>query len=117
MATCMAFLDRLNRGSAPWVVQRMRNTYGEMPTDPSSFSFWVTLILPIDDHEKAKLLPIRSTRLRLLVVVHWIEQLNNHWYAWLYLNLISMVRGPGLGGVGGVLMWIVLMGAFYFFGW
>jgi Lon protease-like protein len=51
-----------------------------MPEDPSSFSFWVAIILPIDEHEKAKLLPIRSPMLRLRLVVHWIEQLNNNWW-------------------------------------
>jgi hypothetical protein len=37
-------------------------------------------VLPIDEQEKAKLLPIRSARLRLRLVVHWIEQLNNNWW-------------------------------------
>ncbi|KAM6495866.1 PUA-like domain containing protein [Amanita muscaria] len=81
MQTCRTFLDRLQRGTAPWVVQRLNNAYGTIPDDPSAFSFWVALVLPIDEHEKAKLLPIRSARLRLLMVTHWIEQLNNNWYA------------------------------------
>jgi len=80
MDQCRTFLDRLKRGTAPWVVQRMRSTYGAIPTDPASFSFWVAFILPIEEQEKAKLLPIRSPRLRLLLVVHWIEQLNSNWY-------------------------------------
>ena len=84
MQTCRAFLDRLQQGTAPWVVQRLNNAYGAMPEEPSAFSFWVALVLPIDEHEKAKLLPIRSTRMRLLVVTHWIEQLNNNWYAFGY---------------------------------
>jgi Lon protease-like protein len=79
MAVCHAFLDQLRQGTAPWVVQRLNNTYGPMPTDASSFSFWVALVLPIDEHEKAKLLPIKSARLRLRLVVHWIEQLNSNW--------------------------------------
>ncbi|KZP17274.1 hypothetical protein FIBSPDRAFT_747336 [Athelia psychrophila] len=80
MATCRAFLLRLQEGTAPWVVQRLNNTYGPMPTDAASFSFWVALVLPIDEHEKAKLLPIKSARLRLRLVVHWIEQLNSNWW-------------------------------------
>jgi len=80
MSTCHAFLVQLGQGTAPWVVQRLNSTYGPMPQDPSSFSFWVALILPIDEHEKAKLLPIRSTKLRLRLVVHWIEQLHNNWW-------------------------------------
>ncbi|TDL26911.1 LON-domain-containing protein [Rickenella mellea] len=79
LAVCHAFLDQLRNGTAPWVVQRLNNTYGPMPTDPSSFSFWMALVLPIEEHEKAKLLPIKSARLRLRLVVHWIEQLNSNW--------------------------------------
>jgi hypothetical protein len=80
MDQCRTFLDRLQRGTAPWVVQRLRVAYGTIPTDPSSFSFWVAFVIPIEEQEKAKLLPIRSPRLRLLLVTHWIEQLDNNWY-------------------------------------
>ncbi|KAF8759897.1 ATP-dependent protease La (LON) substrate-binding domain [Rhizoctonia solani] len=77
---CRRFLDQLRNGTAPWVVQRLNNTYGPMPADVASFGFWVALVLPIDEQEKAKLLPIRSPRMRLRLVVHWIEQLNNNWW-------------------------------------
>ncbi|EPQ59241.1 hypothetical protein GLOTRDRAFT_70507, partial [Gloeophyllum trabeum ATCC 11539] len=80
VAICHGFLDQLRHGTAPWVVQRLNNTYGPMPTTASEFSFWMALVLPIDEHEKAKLLPIRSPRLRLRLVVHWIEQLNSNWW-------------------------------------
>ena len=79
IAICHAFLEQLRNGTAPWVVQRLNYTYGPMPTDLCSFSFWMALVLPIDEHEKAKLLPIKSARLRLRLVVHWIEQLNSNW--------------------------------------
>jgi hypothetical protein len=36
--------------------------------------------LPIEDTEKAKLLPVKSPLLRLRLVVHWIEQLNSNWF-------------------------------------
>lgn len=91
MSTCRSFLDRLQQGTAPWVVQRLSSTYGPMPTDPSAFSFWVALVLPIDEHEKAKLLPLRSARLRLLLLVHWIEQLNNQWYAFVWRVVACLV--------------------------
>jgi len=58
----------------------LNHTYGPMPSDMSSFTFWMGLILPIDELEKAKLLPIRSPRLRLRLLVHWIEQLNSQWW-------------------------------------
>jgi hypothetical protein len=37
-------------------------------------------VLPIEDMEKAKLLPVKSPLLRLRLVVHWIEQLNSNWF-------------------------------------
>jgi len=79
MSTCKAFLARLKQGAAPWVVQRLSSTYGAMPSDPALFSFWVALVLPIEEQEKAKLLPIKSPRLRLIMVVSWIERLNRNW--------------------------------------
>lgn len=36
-------------------------------------------VLPIDEHEKVKLLPIKSVRLRVRMVAHWIDQLNSTW--------------------------------------
>lgn len=87
MAMCRAFVERLQRGAAPWVVQRYAENLPPMPTDPDSFSFWIAHLLPIDDQEKAKLLPIRSARLRLLVVTHWIKQLGNNWYGISAFNL------------------------------
>ena len=36
--------------------------------------------LPIEETEKAKLLPVKSPLLRLRLVVHWIERLNSHWF-------------------------------------
>ncbi|KAI0774316.1 hypothetical protein C8Q74DRAFT_1368804 [Fomes fomentarius] len=78
IAKCHAFIEQTRQGT-PWVVQHLHNHYVPMPSDPASFSFWMALLLPIDEHEKAKLLPIRSPRLRLRLVVHWIEQLTNQW--------------------------------------
>ncbi|KAG8218456.1 PUA-like domain-containing protein [Butyriboletus roseoflavus] len=81
LATCHAFLSQLHAGTAPWVVQRLNYTYGPQPpdTDPGAFSFWMGMVLPIDEHEKAKLLPVKSARLRLRMVVGWIEQLKSNW--------------------------------------
>lgn len=78
MAKCHAFLDELRQGT-PWVVHQLSAAYAPMPEDPATFSFWMGALLPIDEHEKAKLLPIRSARLRLRLVVHWIEQLQSNW--------------------------------------
>jgi len=37
--------------------------------------------MPIDEYEKARLLPIRSIRLRLKLIVHWVETLKNSWWS------------------------------------
>ena len=95
---CRAFIEQLKAGAAPWIVQRLNNSYGGMPADAPSFIFWVALVrfirirswggssldsfrqvLPIDEYEKAKLLPIRSLRLRLKLVAHWVDQLTGTW--------------------------------------
>ncbi|KAJ3511162.1 hypothetical protein NMY22_g15741 [Coprinellus aureogranulatus] len=117
MDICRLFMTRLQRGTAPWVVRQLANGAGDMPLDnPAMFSFWVAALLPIDELEKAKLLPIRSARLRLLLVVHWIEQLNKQWYVriifftgwlrwglwWLFQSVVDIIVG--------VVSWMVGVG-------
>ncbi|KAK4683658.1 hypothetical protein P7C73_g6576, partial [Tremellales sp. Uapishka_1] len=80
MGICRAFIEQLRSGSAPWLLQRLNNTYGTMPTEASEFSYWMALVIPIDEYEKAKLLPIRSPRLRLKLIVHWVESLRSSWW-------------------------------------
>lgn len=87
-----------------------------MPADPAIFSFWVASLLPLDELEKAKLLPIRSPRLRLLIVVHWIEQLNRQWYVrffvitgWLRWSLWWVFK-TAVDAIVWTLSWIVGVG-------
>lgn len=80
MTICRAFIEQLRSGSAPWLLQRLNNTYGTMPDDPSEFSYWMALVMPIDEYEKARLLPIRSPRLRLKLIAHWVESLRSSWW-------------------------------------
>ena len=56
MTVCLEFVQTLRSGSAPWVLQRLNNTIGPMPTNPSDFSFWMAEVMPVDDHVKAALL-------------------------------------------------------------
>lgn len=44
MAVCHAFVEQLRNGTAPWVVQRLNNTFGPMPTDTSNFTFWMAQV-------------------------------------------------------------------------
>lgn len=80
---CTNFIETLRSGSAPWLMTRLNNTYGPMPdasSDVAAFGYWMALVMPIDENEKSKLLPIRSPRLRLRIVVHWIEKLRQTWW-------------------------------------
>ena len=92
MAICRSFIDQLRSGSAPWLLQRLNHTYGSMPDDPSEFSYWMALVMPIDEYEKARLLPIRSPRLRLKLIVHWVESLRSSWWS------VPFYRIVGRGG-------------------
>ncbi|WVO12656.1 hypothetical protein L204_100261 [Cryptococcus depauperatus] len=80
MSICRAFIEQLRSGFAPWLLQRLNNTYGTMPDNPSEFSYWMALVMPIDEYEKARLLPIRSPRLRLKLIVHWVESFRSSWW-------------------------------------
>jgi len=62
---CLAFLDQIQRGAAPWVVQRLNrlsHIYGPMPTDPSHFSYWMAMVSipPIDPRMQR---PVRARSL------------------------------------------------------
>ncbi|PWN46674.1 LON-domain-containing protein [Violaceomyces palustris] len=82
ISTCHSFIETLRSGSAPWLITRLNHTYGPMPGahEVEKLGYWMALVMPIDEHEKAKLLPITSRRLRLCLVVHWIEQLRQSWW-------------------------------------
>lgn len=59
MRTCKAFIDQLRSGSAPWLLQRLNNTYGPMPEDPTLFSFWMALVSLSDRKRDVVLTHIR----------------------------------------------------------
>ncbi|SCV73816.1 BQ2448_6246 [Microbotryum intermedium] len=80
MEICLDFVSTLRNGSAPWVLQRLNNTIGPMPTTPADFSFWMAEVMPVDDQSKALLLQITSPRERLRLLVFWIEQFRSSWW-------------------------------------
>ncbi|KAF5369913.1 hypothetical protein D9758_001039 [Tetrapyrgos nigripes] len=84
---CNSFLAQLHTNTTPWVVQRLSYTHGPPPPSPDdptfdagNFSFYVGTVLPIDEWEKAKLLPVRSVRMRLKMCIWWIEGLRKNWW-------------------------------------
>ncbi|KAE8223540.1 hypothetical protein CF319_g3435 [Tilletia indica] len=73
----------LRSGSAPLRVTRLNQGYGSMPGRDEIgrlAKYWMALINLIDKHKKARLLFIRSVRLRLRLVVHCFEQLRSSWW-------------------------------------
>lgn len=79
--TCKEFIEILKSGCTPWIVERVENTFGSMPEDPVRFSYWIAMLLPISDQQKAGLLPITGCRVRLMIIVGWIETLKAQWRA------------------------------------
>ncbi|CAG8703347.1 418_t:CDS:2, partial [Racocetra persica] len=79
ISSAREFIESLRNGYAPWLLQRLNSTYGDMPSDPSDFSFWVASVIPIDESEKYRLLEERSVRERMKMIVHWIDQLKEQW--------------------------------------
>lgn len=77
---CKGFVDALRTGSTPWLLQRLNNSLPAMPDDPREFTWWMAMLMPIDDHEKARLLQITSYRLRLRLLVFWIQQMQHSWW-------------------------------------
>lgn len=47
LLVCQSFVNHLRSGSAPWLLQRLNNTYGPMPSDPSLCSFWMASVSPL----------------------------------------------------------------------
>lgn len=97
---CKNFVEALRTGSTPWLLQRLSSSLPPMPEDAREFTWWMAMLMPVDDHEKAKLLQvspkiagvvqfevltmvllqITSYRLRLRLLVFWIQQMQGSWW-------------------------------------
>jgi len=55
---CKGFVEALRTGSTPWLLQRLNSSLPPMPDDPREFTWWMAMLMPIDDHEKARLLQV-----------------------------------------------------------
>ncbi|GAA5956016.1 hypothetical protein JCM3765_000070 [Sporobolomyces pararoseus] len=80
MQVSFDFIRTLKAQSAPWVLQRLNDTVGEMPTTPAEFTWWCAEVMPVEDHVKVALLSITSVRERLRLIVFWIEQFRSSWW-------------------------------------
>ncbi|KAI1640245.1 ATP-dependent protease La domain-containing protein [Biscogniauxia mediterranea] len=76
------FVRRMRAQSAPWLTARTLAIYGNCPTDPVAFPWWLASILPVKDEEKYRLLGTSSVRERLKICCRWIgEWESSRWLA------------------------------------
>lgn len=74
------FIANLRNGSAPWILQSVELTHGEVPDDPTVFVFWVASLIPVDEQEKYLLLKARGVKTRLRIILHWVRKLQTQWW-------------------------------------
>ncbi|QDS75741.1 hypothetical protein FKW77_008408 [Venturia effusa] len=72
------FVQKMRAHSAPWLHQRIIETYGGPPDNAATFPWWLASILPIVESEKYSLLQTNSVRQRLKIVVRWIHAIESH---------------------------------------
>ncbi|KAI1773673.1 hypothetical protein F4818DRAFT_442980 [Hypoxylon cercidicola] len=58
--TGVDFVRRMRAQSVAWLTARVLAIYGECPTDPTIFPWWLASILPVKDKEKYRLLGTSS---------------------------------------------------------
>jgi len=66
------FVLRMRALSVDWLATRMLSIYGNCPDDPAVFPWWFASILPLNDHEKYRLLATTSVRERLKICCQWV---------------------------------------------
>ena len=71
----LSFITEARARSEHWVHARILSAYGQPPTDPAIFPYWLASVLPISEDEKYLLLPTTSVRERLKIAARWIQAL------------------------------------------
>ncbi|KAK9721088.1 hypothetical protein K7432_003693 [Basidiobolus ranarum] len=72
------FVDSLGKGY-PQLLAQLKQLYGPTPQALIPFSYWASCVIPINDQEKYKLLCIDDARIRLSMIVRWIESARKQW--------------------------------------
>ncbi|KAI1456740.1 hypothetical protein F4805DRAFT_431553 [Annulohypoxylon moriforme] len=66
------FVRRMRAQSVDWLTTRALAIYGECPTDPAIFPWWLASILPVRVEQRYNLLGTSSVRERLKMCCRWI---------------------------------------------
>ena len=69
------FITKARARSENWIHARILAAYGQPPTDPAIFPYWLASVLPIHEDQKYLLLPTTSVRERLKITARWIQVL------------------------------------------
>jgi Lon protease-like protein len=73
----LEFIQKMRGHSAPWLHQRIIQSYGDAPNDPALFPYWFASVVPIVDEEKYQLMGTTSVRDRLKMVVRWTRRIES----------------------------------------
>ncbi|GFF30734.1 putative ATP-dependent protease [Aspergillus udagawae] len=66
---------RKRRGEgARWLHPRVLMAYGDIPSDPAQFPWWLACVFPVSEEEKYALLSTTSVRERLKITAQWARR-------------------------------------------
>ncbi|RAK70889.1 putative ATP-dependent protease (CrgA) [Aspergillus fijiensis CBS 313.89] len=68
------FIDEQRRKGVAWLHPRVLMAYGDAPTDPALFPWWLASVYPLWEDDKYSLLSTTSVRDRLKVVARWVKK-------------------------------------------
>ncbi|PWN18634.1 hypothetical protein BCV69DRAFT_68918 [Microstroma glucosiphilum] len=79
--TATSFIELLRTQTQTGLFEQIVATYGPVPQplEIDKLSWWLGMVLPIDEHAKSSLLPVRSPRKRLEMIATWIERIEGSW--------------------------------------
>jgi Lon protease-like protein len=69
------FVQKQSSAGSGWLHPRALMAYGNLPTDPAQFPWWLASVLPVPEEEKYALLSTTSVRARLKITARWIRTL------------------------------------------
>jgi len=76
------FVRRMRIASAPWLNERMLQSYGQPPTNARTFPYWFASVLPIAEDEKYDLLGMTSVRDRVKRTAKWVRRIEaQRWFS------------------------------------
>ncbi|EAW13919.1 putative ATP-dependent protease (CrgA) [Aspergillus clavatus NRRL 1] len=71
------FVRKRRSEGARWLQPRVLTAYGDIPTDPANFSWWLASVFPVSEEEKYALILATSVRERLKITAQWVRKAEN----------------------------------------